>query len=155
VARSAPATTLVRVTAKPHPLIQPASPEALSFQRRDEQTARMIKKYGWEVQGVENSGGWAYTVGLVDKGRPELLLLGVNPQSLACGLLNRLAQKMVALDRDLVPGECFRVEDQQVHVLDTVPQPGATPQAVRWYGNRLRVVEVGPCGSGRCAPQDA
>ena len=58
---------------------------------------RMIIKFsGWAVQYVEDKKKpFAYTVGLHEKGLPELLLTGLPPQESA-RLLNSIAQEVIA-----------------------------------------------------------
>jgi hypothetical protein len=60
-----------------------------------------ISQYGWAVQSVfgtvENPGApFAYTIGLHDKGVPELLVIGL-PGEIAHPLINELATRMLAL----------------------------------------------------------
>ena len=60
----------------------------------------LIREHGWAVQGVCNPrgspgpSGWAYTIGLEDRDRPELLIVGL-PMSTAHGLLNDVITEAV------------------------------------------------------------
>src|SRR5262249_52869691 len=62
-----------------------------------------IRIHGWAVQGVEDDRlPYAYTIGLHDRGLPELLVTGLPPEG-AAGLLNDVAGAAVD-GRDLAPG---------------------------------------------------
>lgn len=57
----------------------------------------VIREHGWAVQGVERHGdqpAWAYTIGLTERGQPELLVTGL-PLSQARILLNNVASHMI------------------------------------------------------------
>jgi hypothetical protein len=66
--------------------------------REVEQIQSLIARHGWTVLSRErqaNFPAFSYTVGLVDKGLPELVILGLDMDS-SREALNRLANRMVA-----------------------------------------------------------
>jgi hypothetical protein len=85
-----------------------------------------INKHGWAIQFVSGSAGespaFAYTVGLTNFRHPELLVVGIDDQASAGGLLNQLGRRV----RD---GEIFRdgqeivTSGPPVRMFD-VPNPG-------------------------------
>lgn len=120
------------------------SPEGRSIRVRDQTTADMIERHGWEVQGVEQAGGWVYTVGLVGRGLPELLLTGVPHQGRGVKILNDVARWMIEHDRPPRPGERVTVTGEAFTVTDQEPDARQLPQAAHWWGNRLRALRVVP-----------
>lgn len=61
---------------------------------------RLIARYGWMVQAVYGDGDnlpFAYTIGLADKGLPELIVFSL-PQKVTQYLLNMMAARLVAGD---------------------------------------------------------
>ena len=64
-----------------------------------------IAEYGWAVQFVEDDRRpFAYTIGLHERGLPELLITGLQPQPSA-RLLNSVAHQMVDEGMRLRPAE--------------------------------------------------
>lgn len=61
------------------------------------QNERLISRYGWTCQSVMSSPttpGWAYTIGLEDRGHPELIVVG-RPAKTAYAILEDLAVEVV------------------------------------------------------------
>jgi hypothetical protein len=89
--------------------------------------ADTIRRYGWSIQYVigdcTNGPSFAYTLGLLGMGHPELLIFGAN-QSTSANVLNDLGERVRAAARlghgDLITfdGWAHRVELRQV------PNPG-------------------------------
>ena len=56
-----------------------------------------INYYGWAIEGVERDGDhppWAYTVGLTQYGRPELVITGISITR-GADLLNQVAAHLL------------------------------------------------------------
>jgi Domain of unknown function (DUF4262) len=67
-----------------------------------------IRTHGWVVQYVESDRNpYAYTIGLHDWGKPELLITGVSPQR-ATRLLNKFARDAMR-GKALTPGQQISV----------------------------------------------
>lgn len=87
----------------------------------------MIARYGWAVQGVFGSPdapGFSYTVGLSQKGLPEIIVFGLPPQ-VAHVFLNSLGRRFTTdgvppLDVDLLD-----VAERYPARLVPVPRPAA------------------------------
>lgn len=66
-----------------------------------------IDSYGqhlFQIFGDGSDPGFTYTIGNVDRGLPELLLIGDFPSHIAAGLLNELGAKMREDGKPLVTG---------------------------------------------------
>ena len=87
--------------------------------------ARTIRRFGHAVQFVP--GRWqqpsfAYTVGLVGLGHPELLIFGLDRDT-AAAVLNRTCA-LIRAGRDLIPGEELEIEDWSHRlIVEDVPNP--------------------------------
>lgn len=111
--------------------------------QEDAHTTAVIRRHGWYIQYVfacEVGGDdvasppFAYTVGLFGLHHPELLILGVSPET-ATGVLNCLGDRVRA-GEDLLPGQIVTF-DQWAHqiVPEVVPNPGEIVFAAnRYYG---------------------
>lgn len=55
----------------------------------------MIARYGWAVLGVGDDPLFAYTVGLADKGLPEIIVIGL-PMKIAHQFLNELGRRFTS-----------------------------------------------------------
>jgi len=108
--------------------------------QEDKHTAQTIRKHGTYIQYVGGDSdhkqtSFAYTVGLFGVGHPELLVLGVSPQT-AAGLLNEVAAQ-VRGGADLVPGEMLTFETWQHRVVvEPVPNPGEIAFAANRFYER-------------------
>ena len=79
---------------------------------------------GWAVQYVESDRNpFAYTVGLHDWGRPELLITGVSPAR-ACRLLNSVTRDALR-GLTLTPGKQIQVADGPLVEVVEVDHPDA------------------------------
>ncbi len=65
--------------------------------------ARTIRRFGHAIEFVAGRPSFAYTVGLVGFGHPELLVFGLDRDT-AAAVLNRTCAQIRA-GRDLIPGE--------------------------------------------------
>ncbi|RBY79815.1 DUF4262 domain-containing protein [Geodermatophilus sp. TF02-6] len=96
--------------------------------QEDAHLTAVIRKCRWAVQYVgageePDEPSFGYTVGLFGLGHPELVVVGLGPES-AHGLLDEAA-RMVAGGRTLVPGEFVTWEGwaEQLFV-EVCPNPG-------------------------------
>lgn len=96
--------------------------------QQDARVAATIREHGWLIEYVIGEPGRkkpsiAYTVGLFGMGHPELVVLGVDPDT-ACGLLNEVGRRIKA-GHDLVPGALLTFDDWPHHVtVEELPNPG-------------------------------
>ncbi len=79
--------------------------DVTEYQKR---VARVIHEHGWMVQGVFPRRGdeglpFAYTIGLTDAGRPELIISGPFPPADVQNLLNVAAQ--IHIEKEIRPGD--------------------------------------------------
>lgn len=78
----------------------------------------IVRDHGWAVQFVEGEQRpFAYTVGLHDKGLPELLITGLPPQTSA-RLLNSIAHQIV--DDGVALHPAMRIDYQNEFLLEVV-----------------------------------
>ena len=103
---------------------------------------RIIRQEGWAVQYVEDDKKpFAYTIGLHDRGLPELLVTGLSP-SWAAQLLKCMARE--ALDgRDLKPG--MRITHHSTEIIETVEvdHPDAHMDwAIAMQGPGVRAIQL-------------
>jgi len=103
---------------------------------------KMIRTYGWMIQYVEDDKRpFAYTIGLHQRGLPELVMTGVQPQ-IAARLLNSMAHLVVDHGTELQPAmhidqaeflmEVVEVDHPDVHLL----------MAVNLYGPKIRALQL-------------
>lgn len=104
--------------------------------------AETKSKHGWAVQYVESqSAPYAYTVGLHERGLPELLVTGLPPQP-AARLLNTVAAYLMDGGRP-VPGEWISIPDGPMLAVVQVEHPDAHMNvAVAFYGPELRALQL-------------
>lgn len=108
--------------------------------QEDRHTVETIRKYGTYIQYVGGGGDverapFAYTVGLYGIGHPELVILGVGPET-AAAVLNDLSAR-IRHGSDLIPGEIlsFQVWQHRVRV-EAVPNPGEIAFAANRFYQR-------------------
>jgi Domain of unknown function (DUF4262) len=104
----------------------------------------LIDRFGWAVVGVERDRvrpPWAYTLGLTQHGRPELVLTGL-PLPRATWLLNAVAPYV--LDTAVPqPGEAVHVEGGPLMEVVRVAEPAAhLTIAVELYGPGIRALQL-------------
>ena len=101
-----------------------------------------IRIHGWAVQGVEDDRlPYAYTIGLHDRGLPELLVTGLSPEG-AAGLLNDVAGAAMA-GRDLAPGVHIAVGAGPLLEIVEVDHPDAHMNfAVALGGPDIRALQL-------------
>lgn len=99
-------------------------------------------KHGWAVQYVEDDRTpFAYTIGLMDRGLPELLVTGLSPRR-AARLLNAVAQYLVDGGRP-TPGHTISLPDDTLLEVVQVEHPDAHMNvAVAFYGPELRALQL-------------
>jgi Domain of unknown function (DUF4262) len=103
-----------------------------------------INTYGWAVQGVERDGDhppWAYTAGLTEHGRPELVITGMSLGRGSC-LLNDVAAHLLHAPAPR-PGEQFQWPDEPLLEVVRVAEPTAhLTLAVELCGPRIRALQL-------------
>ena len=78
----------------------------------------IVRDHGWAVQFVESEQRpFAYTIGLHDKGLPELLITGLPPKNSA-RLLNSIAHQIV--DDGVALRPAMHIDDQNEFLLEVV-----------------------------------
>lgn len=112
---------------------------------------KIVRGHGWAVQFVESEKRpFAYTIGLHDKGLPELLITGLPPQTSA-RLLNSMAHQIVDDGVALLPAmhidyqdefllEVVQVDNPDVHLKFAVALCGPQIRALQlvWTDDRRR-----------------
>jgi uncharacterized protein DUF4262 len=109
-----------------------------------------IRTHGWAIQYVESDRTpYAYTIGLHDRGLPELLVTALSPQR-AARLLNKIAEDAVR-GVALMSGERISVPAGPLVEIVEVDHPDAHMNfAVALDGPQLRALQVvGADGRGR------
>jgi hypothetical protein len=105
---------------------------------------RKIHDFGWYVQGIEGDGvhpPWAYTVGLTEHQRPELVVTGL-PLDDAADLLNAEAAYQVLHD-DPIAGRQLRLRDGPLAQAVEVAEPSAhLHTATALYGPEVTAVQL-------------
>jgi len=109
-----------------------------------EHMRELIACHGWAVVGVERNRirpPWAYTVGLTESGRPELVVTGM-PAVLATRLLNDVAGHVLHADAP-VPGERVPLIGGPLIEIVEVAEPSAHLNvAVQLYGVAIRALQL-------------
>lgn len=125
----------------------PLDPSAAAWlDQEDAYTAQVIRRHGVYIQYVHGDGrrqspAFAYTVGLYGIGHPELLAVGLDPET-AGPLLNEVADGVRA-GRDLVPGELLTFAQWAHRVtVEAVPNPGEIAFAANRFYERPDEVSV-------------
>ncbi len=101
-----------------------------------------VEKQGWVVQFVESDRTpYGYTVGLHERGLPELLVNGLPPHP-AARMLNSVAQYLVDGGRP-VPGHLISIAGGPLLEVVQVQHPDAHMNvAVAFYGADLRALQL-------------
>ena len=101
-----------------------------------------VEKRGWAVQFVDSDRTpYAYTVGLHERGLPELLVTGLSPQP-ASHMLNSVAKYLVDGGKP-IPGELISIGGGPLLEVVQVQQPDAHMDvAVALYGTDLRALQL-------------
>jgi uncharacterized protein DUF4262 len=101
-----------------------------------------VQENGWVVQYVESDRApFAYTIGLHERGLPELLVTGMQPER-ANLVLNTVAEYLVKGGRP-VPGERMLLGGELLLDFVQVEHPDAHLKfAVSFYGPKLRALQL-------------
>jgi hypothetical protein len=107
---------------------------------------RRIAEHGWVVQGVfgtdeHPSPLFAYTVGLVGSGHPELIVYGL-PLEVASSILNDLAEHVAAGGRLHAGDRLTRDESDYGMVLVAVDDTAPLGLARGVYGPEVRALQL-------------
>jgi hypothetical protein len=116
-------------------------PNATRADYADVLRAKMLKN-GWALQYVESQPTpWAYTIGLHDWGRPELLVTGVSPPR-AVRLLNAVTRDALR-GLTLEPGRQIQVADGPLVEVVEVDHPDVhMGWAVAIAGSPIRALQL-------------
>jgi hypothetical protein len=101
-----------------------------------------VETHGWAVQFVESDRKpYAYTVGLHERGLPELLVTGLSPQP-AARMLNSVASYLVDGGRP-VPGQLISIAGGALLEVVQVQHPDVHMNvAVAFYGTDLQALQL-------------
>jgi hypothetical protein len=100
-----------------------------------------VQSKGWVVQFIQDRVPFAYTIGLHQRGLPELLVTGTSPDR-ANLVLNTVAHYLVEGGRP-VPGERIAIGDELPLDIVQVEHPIAHLKfAVSIYGPELRALQL-------------
>ena len=100
-----------------------------------------VQKHGWAVQYVEiDRAPYAYTVGLHDRGLPELLVIGLSP-SWAGRLLNIMCPRRHAR-RSAAPGKQISVPTGLIEVVEVEHPDAHMNWAVAFGGPDVRALQL-------------
>lgn len=109
-----------------------------------EHVRELIACHGWAVQGVQRDRGrppLAYTVGLTENGKPELVVTGL-PLGRAMLLLNDVASHVLHAEAPL-PGEQVPLRGGPVIEIVEVTEPAAHMMvAAEFYGPSIRALQL-------------
>jgi hypothetical protein len=104
-----------------------------------------INYYGWAIEGVERDGDhppWAYTVGLTQYGRPELVITGISITR-GADLLNQVAAHLLHSPATPRPGQQFRWAGGPLIEIVRVAEPTAHLNlAVDLCGPRVSALQL-------------
>lgn len=102
----------------------------------------LVEKHGWAVQFVESDRApYAYTVGLHERGLPELVVTGLPPQQ-AARILDPVAEYLLDGGRPL-PGEWVSIPGGPTMLVVQVEHPDAHLNvAVAFYGPELQALQL-------------
>ncbi len=102
-----------------------------------------IHSHGWAVQFVESENRpFAYTIGLHDRGLPELLITGL-PATTSARLLNSIAQGLVEDATALRPAMRIEYQDKLLIEVVEVEHPDVHLKfAVGIYGPEVRAFQL-------------
>jgi hypothetical protein len=102
-----------------------------------------IRGHGWAVQFVESDRRpFAYTIGLHDRGLPELLICGL-PPDIATRVLNSIAHMIVDDGTVLAPAMHIDYQDRFLIEVVEVQHPDVHLKfAVRLCGPRVRALQL-------------
>ena len=107
----------------------------------------LVHRNGWAVQGVEGRHPLAYTVGLTDRGLPELVVTGLRAGP-AASLLNDVARQV--LQQDVTPGQRLSSAQWELQVLAVEHPQEHLLTATALYGDEVRGMQlVWPDDRGR------
>jgi hypothetical protein len=123
-------------------------PTLAAIKKVDAQLQENVEKYGWTFIGVFDPEGltpsFVYTVGLTEKGLPEVFMSGnFAPQSMQ-NIVNMVAQKLVehaeqgTAFHHGVRTDLFNFPVDLRYVEDTEK----CNKARAWYGDRVRVLQI-------------
>jgi Domain of unknown function (DUF4262) len=109
-----------------------------------EHMRQLIAAYGWAVQGVERDGihpPWAYTVGLTEHQRPELVITGMG-LTRATGVLNGVAAHLLHAEAPEPGTQALLLDGPLIEIVRVAVPWAHLNVAVELYGNRIRALQL-------------
>jgi hypothetical protein len=101
-----------------------------------------ILRHGWVVQYVEDDKmPFAYTIGLHDRGLPELLVTGLDPQR-AGWLLNTFAKRVLSGRRPTAGNEVLLPAGTRLELVDVEHPVAHMDMAIAIEGSGIRAVQL-------------
>jgi hypothetical protein len=101
---------------------------------------RKKRKRGWALMYVEVRNPYAYTIGLHERGLPELLVAGLDPES-TTRLLNAVAERTVRGER-LRPGQQIKVGCLRIEIVEVANPDAHMNAAVPFNGRDFRALQL-------------
>jgi hypothetical protein len=115
--------------------------------RRDylEHVRDLIACHGWAVQGISRDGlhpPWAYTMGLTEAGRPELVVTGM-AVGRATELLNDVASHVLHAGVALTPGNRIPlIGGPTIEIVEVSEATARLVTAIDIYGSGIRALQL-------------
>ena len=109
-----------------------------------EHMRELISCHGWAVTGVQRDRvhpPWAYTVGLTDSGRPELVVTGM-PLVRATQLLNDVAAHALHADAPLPGEQVPLIGGPLVEIVEVAVPSAHLLVAAELYGPGIRALQL-------------
>jgi hypothetical protein len=109
-----------------------------------EHMQQLIATYGWAVQGVERDGihpPMAYTVGLTEYQRPELVMTGMG-LTRATEVLNGMAAHLLHADPPEPGTQALLLDGPLVEIVRVAVPWAHLKLAIKLYGDRVRGLQL-------------
>src|SRR6201996_6885228 len=109
-----------------------------------EHMRQLIASYGWAVPGVERDAihpPWAYTVGLSEYRRPELVITGMG-LTRATGVLNGMAAHLLHAAAPTPGTQMGLIGGPLVEVVRVASPWAHLNMAVEFYGQKIRGLQL-------------
>lgn len=102
----------------------------------------VILRHGWAVQYVEDDQRpYAYTIGLHDRGLPELLVTGLDPKR-ATWLLNSFARRALVGGRPIAGNQVFLPAGTRLELVDVAHPDAHMGMAIAIEGNGISAMQL-------------
>jgi Domain of unknown function (DUF4262) len=118
--------------------------DGLSKRQIIEKTKLTVARYGWQltmVEGGRSSPGFGYTVGLLERRHPELLVTGRDPEETSA-ILHELVRMVLGHGHVLTAGMMLPLHTREVYLAPLEDPAAVLLQAVPLYRRRLRALQA-------------